>query len=141
MARNPAGGARAVIVLTLRTDKPEAEIGLYEGQEQLAYQIWTAHRQLAETIHHKIDEILNKSSKSIADIGGIACYKGPGSFTGLRIGLSVANALAYSLGIPIVGATGDDWAKQAIKRLLSGNKGKIVVPEYGASPRTTSSAN
>ncbi len=48
-----------MIILTIRTDKPEAEIGLYDGEQQLAYEMWSAHRQLAETIHTKIKELLD----------------------------------------------------------------------------------
>ena len=121
-----------MIVLTIRSDNPTAEIGLFDSQQELAYIKWQAHRELAETIHSKIREILNKSSKSLNGVEGIVCYKGPGSFTGLRIGLSVANALAYSLEVPIVSATGDDWIKRGVERLSIGEDEKIAMPEYGA---------
>jgi tRNA threonylcarbamoyladenosine biosynthesis protein TsaB len=126
-----------MIILTLRTDKPEAEIGLYEDKEQLAYEKWQAHRELAETLHKKIEEILNKSSKLLQDIEGIICYKGPGSFTGLRIGLTVANALAYAQDTPIIAKPGHNWLKDGIKDLLNGNNNKIAIPEYGAEVKTT----
>jgi len=123
--------------LALRTDKPEAELYIYDGRSLLAELKWQAHLQLAETLNSKVDEILNKSSISYKDIDGIAVYKGPGSFTGLRIGMSVANALAYSLGIPIVSLSGDHWLENAIKKLGRGHNDKVSVPEYGAPPRVT----
>jgi len=126
-----------VMILTIRTDKPEAELGVFDGQKKLAYIKWLADRQLAETIHIKISEILNKSSISLEDLRGIAVFKGPGSFTGLRIGLTVANALAYSLSIPIVATDGENWASQAIKKIGTGKNDKIALPEYGAPARTT----
>jgi tRNA threonylcarbamoyladenosine biosynthesis protein TsaB len=92
---------------------------------------------LAETLNTKIKEILNKSRISDSSLGGVAVYKGPGSFTGLRIGLSVGNALAYAGDIPIVGAGGDQWLTMALKALLAGQNDKIVVPEYGAPVRVT----
>lgn len=128
---------RGKAVLTIRTDKPEAEIGLYSNGQQLAVIKWQAHWQLAETIHTKIDEILNKSSISLDDIQGIIAFKGPGSFTGLRIGLSVANALAYSLQIPIVGVSGENWIEQGTKKLAAGANSKLTLPLYGSAPRTT----
>jgi tRNA threonylcarbamoyladenosine biosynthesis protein TsaB len=98
---------------------------------------WEAHRQLAETIHTKIKEILDKSSISLTDLQGIACFKGPGSFTGLRIGLSVANALAHSQNIPIVARSGKKWLEQSIEDLLVGKNDKTAIPEYGIAAKTT----
>jgi tRNA threonylcarbamoyladenosine biosynthesis protein TsaB len=126
-----------MIILTLRTDKPEAEICLYDGDKRLAYEKWEAHRQLAETLHTKIKEILNQSSISWDGIGAIVCYKGPGSFTGLRIGLSVANALAYAQDIPIVTAAGENWIKDGLSAISSGKNKKIALPEYGSPPHIT----
>jgi tRNA threonylcarbamoyladenosine biosynthesis protein TsaB len=103
----------------------------------LAYEIWQAHRELAETIHKKIQQMLSELSKSWNDIEGIVCFKGPGSFTGLRIGLTVANALAYAQNIPVVARTDPNWLERGIKDLLAGQNDKIVVPEYGAEPNTT----
>lgn len=120
-----------MIVLTIRTDKPEAEIGLYNDHTQLVYKTWQAHKQLTETFHQKLQEIT-----SLSDIEGIVIYKGPGSFTGLRIGLSVANALAYSLNIPVV-ASSDNWIKEGIERLLEGKNDKIALPNYGAPAHIT----
>ena len=121
-----------MLILTLRTDKPEAEIGLFNDQQQLAYKIWPAHRQLAETIHTQLGDLLSSQKQQLQDIKGIVMYQGPGSFTGLRIGLSVGNALAASYSVPAIGTTGDDWMQAGIEALLSGNGQKVVLPEYGA---------
>lgn len=126
-----------MITLTMRTDKPEAEIGIYDNQKQLAYETWQAHRELAETIHKRLQKILNMLSISLEDVEGIICFKGPGSFTGLRIGLTVANALAYAQKVPIVATEGLEWKENGIKDLLSGKNQKIALPEYGAEPNIT----
>jgi tRNA threonylcarbamoyladenosine biosynthesis protein TsaB len=124
-------------VLAVRTDKPEAELYVYEDDKILAELKWQAHLKLAETLNSKIEEILNKSSISYDDLQGIAVFKGPGSFTGLRIGMSAANALAYSQGIPIVARRGDKWLEESIKDLAAGKNDRIAVPEYGAPARVT----
>jgi tRNA threonylcarbamoyladenosine biosynthesis protein TsaB len=126
-----------MITLSLRTDNPEAEVGVYDNEKQLNYITWQAHKELSVTLNAKIDEILSKLSKEIKDIEAIVAYKGPGSFTGLRIGLSVANALSYSLKIPIVSADGKNWIASGIKRLQNGENEKIAVPEYGSPAYTT----
>lgn len=126
-----------MIVLTIRTDKPEAEIGLYDDQTQLAYTKWEGHRQLSTTIHSKIGSLLKEKGKMWQDINGIVCYRGPGSFTGLRIGLTVANTLSTTLDIPIVGSQGADWIEDGIKHLLDHENDKIVLPEYGQEAHIT----
>ena len=124
-------------ILTIRTDQPEADLGLFEDTNLVAHANWQAHRELSKTIHQKIAELLGEHQKVPADIQGIVCFKGPGSFTGLRIGLTVANTLAYSFGLPIVGTTGQDWQQTGIAALLSGENEKTVLPEYGAEAHIT----
>lgn len=124
-------------ILTIRTDKPEAELGIHEDQKQLAYIKWEAHRALSDTIFYKLRDLLNESSKRLEDIEGVVCFRGPGSFTGLRIGLSVANALAFARNIPITGTGGETWIEDGIKKLREGSNDKITLPEYGAPARTT----
>ena len=65
-------------------------------------------------------------------------YKGPGSFTGLRIGLSVGNALAASYDLPVSGQTGEEWITQGIIEILNGAGSPAVMPEYGAPVHITS---
>ncbi len=50
-----------------------------------------------------IEKILKKNKLEFKDLKGIEVETGPGSFTGLKVGVSVANALAYSLNIPVNG--------------------------------------
>jgi tRNA threonylcarbamoyladenosine biosynthesis protein TsaB len=121
-------GSKAVIVLAMRTDKPGAELYIYDGDKKIAEITWEAHQ---------IEKILNKSSISYNDLDGITIYKGPGSFTGLRIGMSVANALAYAQNIPVIAATGADWLEKSIKDLQSGKNDKTALPEYGSPAHTT----
>lgn len=110
---------------------------LSANRQPLAAIKWQADRKLAGTIHKQIKKILGASSLQLEDIEGIVCFKGPGSFTGLRIGLSVANALAYALNIPIVASRNKDWLKKGIKDLQAGKNEKIAIPFYGRPPNIT----
>jgi tRNA threonylcarbamoyladenosine biosynthesis protein TsaB len=124
--------------ISIKTDNPMAEIGIWDDEKNIDMLTWEGHRQLADTIHLKLRDLLMKNTLKWEDIEGIVIFKGPGSFTGLRIGMSVANALAMSLNIPIIAVgDNDDWAKIAIKRLLDGKNDKIALPEYGAEAFTT----
>jgi tRNA threonylcarbamoyladenosine biosynthesis protein TsaB len=126
-----------VIILSIRTDKPEAELGLYDNTQELQYTTWQAHRQLAETLHQKIQELLQSQQTTLQDVQGIVVYKGPGSFTGLRIGITVANALAAGLKVPIVSDQSEAWCQTGIDRLLLNESETIALPEYGAEPHIT----
>lgn len=126
-----------MVILTIRTDKPEAELGLYDGEQQLKYETWEAYRELSNTIHKKLAALLESQNKKLEDIQGVVCFQGPGSFTGLRIGLTVGNALAYGLSVPVKGAMGDDWIKQGITALETGDSDERVLPEYGAEAHIT----
>lgn len=124
-------------ILTIRTDKPEAEIGLFQDTEEKACYRWEAHRILAETIHIKISQLLKENAMTLSDIEGIVVFRGPGSFTGLRIGIAVANTLAASLRTPIVGSTAESWTTDGLQRILNNETDEVVIPEYGALPNIT----
>lgn len=126
-----------MIILALRTDKLESEIKLYNDETCLGQITWEAHRALAETLHLKIQALLKEQGKVWSDIAGIVAYRGPGSFTGLRIGLSVGNALAYANNVPIVGTTGDAWVQEGIAALATHKGQKQITPEYGSDAHIT----
>jgi len=125
------------MILALRTDKPEAELYVFDQLKQVDQLAWHAHRELSDTLLLKIEEILNRNKLDKKDLKGLVVYEGPGSFTGLRIGISVMNALSYSLNIPISGGTGDSWREDAINKLTQPNDIKIVLPHYGSEPHIT----
>lgn len=56
----------------------------------------------AQSLAPAVRELLNQSSRAVSEIGCIALLTGPGSFTGLRVGVATAKAMAYGLGCPIV---------------------------------------
>lgn len=125
------------MILALRTDKPEAELYLYDNDNLLAKETWKAHRGLADTLLSKIREILENNNLKNENVTGIIMHTGEGSFTGLRIGTTVANAMAYSLNIPIVSAEGEDWINNGIESLKTARVGELVVPKYNAEPNIT----
>jgi tRNA threonylcarbamoyl adenosine modification protein YeaZ len=127
------------VVLTLRTDKPEAEVGVYDMQgKQLSYHTWLAHRQLSSTLLGVIRDELVKRGAAFDAIGSVLVFRGPGSFTGLRIGITVANTLAHGLNVPIVGiADQHDWLERGLAKLADGANDQLVLPEYGAEANIT----
>ncbi len=122
------------MILALRSDKPEAELYLFNDGKKIAEIKWEAHRELADTLLSKIKEILVNNNVTDNEITGIIMHTGEGSFTGLRIGTTVANAMSYSLGVPIVATEGDNWISEGLGKITSSKPGDLVVPKYNAEP-------
>ncbi len=90
------------MILGIETATPVCSVGMAEGDRLLAeinFDIKNLHdRVLAEAIQH----LLRWSSTSLSKILAIAVSAGPGSFTGLRIGMSVAKGLAFAQNKPVI---------------------------------------
>lgn len=80
------------------SDNKKTIVGL--GSKRLAKPTGASKSQQVLTL---INQILKKQKKTLNDITEIEVETGPGSFTGLRVGVAVANALAWALGIPVNG--------------------------------------
>lgn len=124
------------MILGLRTDGNVTVFKL-NMDGQTSEQQWESGRQLSEQIMDKIENFLNEHDTAVQNLSGMVVFRGPGSFTGLRIGASVANAMAYALRIPIVGAQNDDWFESGVKLIAQGQNHKQVVPEYGGEANIT----
>lgn len=98
---------------------------------------WDADRDLAKGLLNFINKSLTECSLTWTSLSGIGVKKGPGSFTGLRIGLTVANTIADAQKILIVGAVGDGWRAEALKNLKLGLNEKLVMPFYDKEPNIT----
>lgn len=125
------------MILAIKTDAPEAELWLYDGSSQRAYHSWTAHRQLAKDLLRTCDEFLQTEAVSWADLRGLVVFTGPGSFTGLRIGIVTIMSTAHALSIPAVGTNGGAWLDDGLARLARGESDDYIQPHYGSEPQIT----
>lgn len=110
-----------MIRLAIDTSSPVSSVALQSGNGEILCRELDSRDTHSQTLQRAIDEIVSESSlTALADIQGVAVGLGPGSFTGIRIGLSYAKGLAWSLKVPLVGvgsfeavaqgaAEGADW--------------------------------
>jgi len=93
-----------ILVLDTATRTPVVALarsdGTLAGQRQ-----WLSHHRHGEELLQRVDELLAEAGVARRDLSGMVVGTGPGSFTGLRIGLATAKTIAYSLDIPIVGVS------------------------------------
>ena len=90
-------------ILAIDTSALTATAAILSGDTLLGEISTTTKLTHSQTIMPMIDELLNKVSLDISDIDLFACSEGPGSFTGLRIGIGTIKGLAYGLGKGVVG--------------------------------------
>jgi len=124
------------MILLLDTSTPVCKLSFIEDDWRYDDE-WESGRALAKGLLTYLQNNLEKNGKAWTDISGIVAFKGPGSFTGLRIGLTVLNTFADSEAIAIVGSTGDDWQSTGLARLSAGENDQLVMPEYGAEAHIT----
>jgi tRNA threonylcarbamoyladenosine biosynthesis protein TsaB len=90
------------MLLAVDTSTTRAGVALYDG-DVLAEVVWQAGRDHGRHLMPAIQETMARLGKTPADLTAVAAARGPGSFTGLRVGLAVAQGLSVALGIPLYG--------------------------------------
>lgn len=81
----------------------------------------------AEKLHIFIEDVIRNAGYSLKDLNAVAVSMGPGSYTGLRIGVSAAKGLCYALGIPLIALD----TLEVIARQIKVDKG-IIIPMIDA---------
>jgi tRNA threonylcarbamoyladenosine biosynthesis protein TsaB len=126
------------MILLLDTSTPLCRLTLIDDGERYESD-WQADRELARGLLAFLHTELEARGSTWSDITALGVFEGPGSFTGLRIGLTVMNTLAGSQMIPIVGGQGEQWQDDALAKIESGENDRIVLPFYGSEPHITQS--
>ncbi len=125
-----------MLVLAINTATPHNEIALLDGGKVLFEKTWLSKKDEGEKLLPMIKKAFEKNKKQINELRKIFVVAGPGSFTGLRIGVSIANALAFSLKIPVFSCNNFEYLK---KGKFFGKGVKQVHPVYLKKPYITKS--
>jgi tRNA threonylcarbamoyladenosine biosynthesis protein TsaB len=124
-------------VLGIDTSTRCGSIGLIEGEQILCEYSLNGKVSHSERILKTIDRVLEDSGFSIGEIEGFAVSIGPGSFTGLRIGVSAVKGLAFATGRRVAGVSTLDALAQNVRYspylicpLLDARKGEVYTALY-----------
>jgi tRNA threonylcarbamoyl adenosine modification protein YeaZ len=110
----------------------------------IAKKTWRARTHQSEELLPAIDKLLKQSKIKTENLGLIIVCIGPGSFTGIRVGVATANAMAFGLDVPIIGIKAKN--KSIVRITQEGfalfkkgkiKKGIIAKPFYDKAPNIT----
>ncbi len=86
------------MILLINTAKRDTFVGLADEGKLIKSKIWEAGFRQSEELLPNIEKLVGKNK-----ISGVVVATGPGSYTGLRVGVATANALGFGWGVPVVG--------------------------------------
>jgi len=133
------------LYLCLDTSTPTARVAVLDGAGQTRFAAEATADRHAGHLLPLCAEALRAAGTTVAELAGIACGGGPGSFTGLRVGLAAAKGLALPTGVPLyvvssLEALALDVVQAAPPGLgtaipcLDAGKGEVYVAGYVADP-------
>jgi tRNA threonylcarbamoyladenosine biosynthesis protein TsaB len=127
-------------ILAIDTSLAAASACIFDGgSEAVARETVWLDRGHDKTILPLVDRVVNAAEGGVKAIQRIAVTVGPGSFTGIRIGVSAARALGLALGVPVVGVStlaayvapiALDWSDGIVAAGIDARHGRLFVAAY-----------
>ncbi len=115
-------------LLAIDTSGMDALVALGEADGALVAEgRWAAGYRHGEELLTRVDEMLREQGVTLAELAGVVVGTGPGAFTGLRVGLATAKALARELAIPIAGIATSD-ALLVAAAVGDGSQAALLLP-------------
>jgi tRNA threonylcarbamoyladenosine biosynthesis protein TsaB len=121
------------VLLAVDTSTARAGIALYDG-DVLAESVWLAGRDHGRLLMPAIEETMRRVGRLPTSITAVAAARGPGSYTGLRVGLAVARGLAVALNVPAYGigsldvlAAGLPPLELPVRAVLAAGRGRFAT--------------
>lgn len=90
------------LILSIETSTPICSAALHEGTELLSYAELRLAKSHSAMLSSLIEQVLQNAQKTFSDLQAIAIAKGPGSYTGLRIGTSTAKGICFAHELPLI---------------------------------------
>jgi tRNA threonylcarbamoyladenosine biosynthesis protein TsaB len=125
------------MLLAIDTASRLLSIALYDGQQILAEQSWYTANQHSVELPPAIHQLMGRTGIAASQLKALAVAQGPGSFTGLRIGIGVAKGLAMALNIPLIPvmtldivAAGTPFFDGALVCSVQAGRGRVNFASY-----------
>ena len=123
--------------LAIDSSTDTASLAIARGNEVLAELTWRCGQNHSVELMPRLSRLLKQANIDLKSISGIIVARGPGSFNGLRVGISTAKGLAFSLGVPLVGistleaiAYGHAEVGLPVCPILNAGRGEIAIATY-----------
>ena len=128
------------LVLAVDTSTHASLVALGAGEPVAVSRRAVQHRHGSHVLE-QIDEVLDAAGRSLDDVAALAVGTGPGSFTGLRVGLATVKTIAYARTLPLVGVMSSDALRLAATHAGAAAGSAVVLPagardHYLARPGT-----
>lgn len=120
-----------MMVLAIETSTLQGSAALVDGSGLKASRQWRGPSSHSETLTAEIEELLHESLLSPHQLSALAVDIGPGSFTGIRVGVNAARALAYALDRPLMGVSSLEVLAETGLASLSHSTNLLCVMDAG----------
>ena len=122
------------MLLIIDTTDKKCEVAIAEPHDIDSIK-WLWQKDTGTEVLRNIEKLLKKNNRELKDIKTIAVNQGPGSYTGTRVGITIANTLGWSLKIPVVGYVKKkpaDIAGKIYRKIKIGQipPGRFPTPRY-----------
>lgn len=125
------------MLIAIDTATDQASLALHDGFRVRVEQTWEARRRQTSELSPRLASAMEQVGLLPKQLSGVAITKGPGSFTGLRIGMSVAKGLAMAQNVPLIGvptldvvASAQGRDRRRLAAVLQAGRSRISVVFY-----------
>lgn len=115
------------LTIMINTASRENAVALLNNGQVLGERAWPSNADESQTILPKLEELLDQEGKGWNDVQRVVAVTGPGSYTSLRVGITIANAIAWSRKIPIAGVSVFSVWECRIDPVVRGEDHRCVV--------------
>lgn len=120
------------LLLSLETSTQVFSVALHQDGELIGYRMVTESRSAASQLAVCIEQLLNEGNVTAKNLQGVIVASGPGSFTGLRIGVATAKGLCYSLEIPLIAVNTLDLLASQVLHEMNQDPDFLLCPMIDA---------